>query len=155
MGEKGIKIITTNKKAHFNYFLSDFIECGISLSGTEIKSLRTNGCSLSDAYVIIRNYEAFVLNMHISPYKQGTIYNLDPVRNRKLLLHKKEIIKLDYKVNQGGYTLVPTKVYLKNGKCKVEIALAKGKKLYDKREDIKNRDIKKDIDMNIKNHNDY
>ncbi len=139
--ESGIKIITSNKKAHFNYFLSEFTECGIALMGTEIKSLRTHGCSLNDAYVIIRNGEMEVLNMHINPYDKGNIFNHDPLRNRKLLLHKKEIRWFDDKVKRDGFTIVPTRVYLKKGKAKVEIALAKGKKMYDKRETIKQRDI--------------
>ena len=139
--ESGIKIITSNKKAHFNYFLSEFTECGIALMGTEIKSLRTHGCSLNDAYVIIRNDKMEVLNMHINPYDKGNIFNHDPLRNRKLLLHKKEIRWFDDKVKRDGFTIVPTRVYLKKGKAKVEIALAKGKKMYDKRETIKQRDI--------------
>ena len=153
MRQSGIKIVTTNRKAHFNYFLSDFTECGIALKGTEIKSIRNNNVSINDAYVVIKDNQAFILNMHISSYKEGTIFNVDPMRTRTLLLHKKEIIRFGIKVNQGGYTLVPTKVYFKNGKCKVEIALAKGKKLYDKRDDIKNRDIRRDIDRNIKDFN--
>lgn len=139
--ESGIKIITSNKKAHFNYFLSEFTECGIALMGTEIKSLRTHGCSLNDAYVIIRNGEMEILNMHINPYDKGNIFNHDPLRNRKLLLHKKEIRWFDDKVKKDGFTIVPTRVYLKKGKAKIEIALAKGKKMYDKRETIKQRDI--------------
>ena len=109
--------------------------------GTEIKSLRTHGCSLNDAYVIIRNGEMEVLNMHINPYDKGNIFNHDPLRNRKLLLHKKEIRWFDDKVKKDGFTIVPTRVYLKKGKAKIEIALAKGKKMYDKRETIKQRDI--------------
>lgn len=139
--ETGIKIITSNKKAHFNYFLSEFTECGLALMGTEIKSLRTHGCSLSDAYVVIRNGEMEVLNMHINPYEKGNIFNHDPLRNRKLLVHKKEIKWFDDKVKRDGYTIVPTRVYLKKGRAKIEIALAKGKKLYDKRETTKQRDI--------------
>ena len=140
-----IKIITSNKKAHFNYFLSEFTECGLSLVGTEIKSLRTHGCSLNDAYILIRNGEMEVINMHINPYDKGNIFNHDPLRNRKLLLHKKEIRWFEDKVKRDGYTIVPTRVYLKKGRAKMEIALAKGKKLYDKRETIKQRDIKRGI----------
>ena len=143
--ENGIKIIATNRKAHFNYFLSDFTECGIVLKGTEIKSLRVHSCSIGDSYVIIRNGEAEVLNMHINPYEQGNIFNQDPLRSRKLLLHKKEIKWFADKVQRGGYSIVPTKVYFKHGKCKVEIALAKGKKAYDKRETIKNRDLERNM----------
>ena len=141
----GIKIITSNKKAHFNYFLSEFTECGLVLMGTEIKSLRTHGCSLNDSYIVIRNGEMEVINMHINPYDKGNIFNHDPLRNRKLLLHKKEIRWFDEKVRRDGFTIVPTRVYLKCGRAKIEIALAKGKKLYDKRETIKQRDIKRSI----------
>ena len=140
-----IKIICSNKKAHYNYFLSEFLECGIELKGTEIKSLRENGCSLADSYVIIRNGEAEILNMHINPYSHGSIFNVDPIRTRKLLLHKKQIIHYMVQIQKGGYTVVPTRVYFSKGKCKVEIALAKGKKLYDKRETIKQRDIARKI----------
>ena len=111
MDSKGIKIIATNRKAHFNYFLSDFTECGIVLKGTEIKSLRVHSCSIGDSYVIIRNGEAEILNMHINPYEQGNIFNQDPLRSRKLLLHKKEIKWFADKVQRGGYSIVPTKVY--------------------------------------------
>ena len=135
--ESKIKLITSNKKAHFNYFLSDFTECGLVLVGTEIKSLRWHGCSLNDSYIVIRNGEMEVLNMHINPFDKGNIFNHDPLRTRKLLLHKKEIKWFEDKVKRGGYTIVPTRVYLCKGKAKMEIALAKGKKLYDKREDIK------------------
>lgn len=137
----GIKTIALNKKAHFNYFLSDFLECGIQLKGTEIKSLRVHGCSLVDAYVIIRGGELEVINMFINPYDQGNIFNHEPLRNRKLLAHKKEIRWFIEKVTRGGYTIVPTRCYFKRGRAKIEIALAKGKKLYDKRETIKKRDL--------------
>ena len=142
---EGIKIISTNKKAHFNYFLSDFTECGISLKGTEIKSLRVHACSIGDAYIIIRNGEAEIINMHINPYEQGNIFNQDPLRTRKLLLHKKEIKFFEVNAQKLGFSIVPTKVYFKQGKCKVEIALAKGKKLYDKRETIKQRDLERSM----------
>ena len=143
--ETGIKIITSNKKAHFNYFLSDFTECGIVLVGTEIKSIRWHGCSLNDSYVVIRNGEMEVLNMHINPFDKGNIFNHDPLRTRKLLLHKKEIRWFEDKIKRGVYTIVPTLVYFRKGRVKVEIALAKGKKLFDKRETIKLRDIKRGI----------
>lgn len=148
MKESSVKIIATNKKAHFNYFLSDFLECGIALKGTEIKSLRVHGCTIGDAYVIIRNGEAEIINMHISPYEQGNIFNHDPLRSRKLLLHKKEIKWFLEKITRDGYTIVPTKIYFRKGKAKVEIALAKGKKNYDKRETIKQRDIERDLRKN-------
>jgi SsrA-binding protein len=153
MKEVGIKIITNNKKAHFNYFLSDFLECGLELYGTEIKSLRVNGCGLNDSYVIFKNNEAFILNMNIAPYKEGNIFNKDPLRTKKLLLHKKEIIKLQTKVKVEGYTIVPTKVYFKDGLAKVEIALGTGKKLYDKREDMKEKDHKDEMDKARKEKN--
>ncbi len=137
----GIKIIANNRKAHFNYFLSEFTECGIVLFGTEIKSLRVHSCSLADSYVIVRNGEMEVVNMHINPYDHGNIFNQDPLRSRKLLLHKREIRYFEEQIKRGGFTVVPTKVYFKNGRAKVEIALAKGKKLYDKRETTKQRDL--------------
>lgn len=142
---ENIKVIATNKKAHFNYFLSDFTECGIVLVGTEIKSLRSHACSIGDAYVLIRQAEMEIINMHINPYEQGNIFNHDPLRARKLLLHKRQINWFNNQVKKGGFTIIPTKVYLKNGKAKVEIALAKGKKLYDKRETIKKRDLERDL----------
>jgi len=145
-----IHIVCVNKKAGFNYFLSEFTECGIALKGTEIKSLRKNSCNISDSYVVIKSGEAVVLNMHIPTYKEGNIFNHDPLRNRTLLLHKKEIKYFENKVKQGGFTIVPTKVYFKKGKAKVEIALAKGKKLYDKRETEKRRDDERMIDRAIK-----
>lgn len=148
VSKESIKIISTNKKAYFNYFLSDFTECGIALKGTEIKSLRVHSCSLSDSYIVFRNHEAEVINMHINPYDKGNIFNHDPLRNRKLLLHKAEIRFFEDAIKKGGYTVVPTKAYFKNGKCKLEIALAKGKKLYDKRETIKERDLKREMRYN-------
>lgn len=135
------KVIATNKKAHFNYFLSDFLEAGIELQGSEIKSIRNGGCSLNDSYIVIKNGEAILLNMNISPYDKASNFTHEPLRNRKLLLHKNEINKFADKIKLSGYTLVPTQVYLYNGRCKVEVALGKGKKLFDKRDTIKNRDL--------------
>lgn len=152
MEKEGIKILVKNSKAHYNYFLSDFLECGIALRGTEIKSLRINGASLNDAYVIISNNEAFILNMHIALYDKGNIFNHDPLRTRKLLLHKMEIIRLRQKIEEKGFTVIPTKIYLKHGLVKVEIALGKGKKNYDKREDLKTRDDKRMMDRVVKNN---
>ena len=146
MKSSGIKIIAQNKKAAFNYFLSDFTECGIELKGTEIKSLRVNGATIGDSYIVIRNGNAEIINMYIKHYEQGNLFNHDPLRSRRLLLHKKEIKWFEIKMKQGGFTVVPTKIYLRGGKAKVEIALAKGKKLYDKRETIKERVIKRDMD---------
>ncbi len=153
MKQSGQKIIAKNSKASFNYFLSDFVECGIALVGTEIKAMRVHGASLSDAYVIIRNGEAYILNMHIAPYDKGNIFNHEPLRTRKLLLHKKEILKLGQKAKEKQFSLIPTKVYLKNGRAKVEIALGKGKKLYDKRESEKSKDDKLKIAKAIKDYN--
>ena len=144
--EKRIKIITTNKKASFNYFLSEFMEAGIELKGTEIKSLRVNGATINDSYIVIRNGEAEIINMYIKTYDHGNIFNHEPTRNRKLLLHKREIRFLDMKIRAGGFIVVPTKVYFSHGKAKVEIALAKGKKLYDKRETEKRRDIERSFE---------
>ena len=145
MKSSGIKIIAQNKKASFNYFLSDFTECGIELKGTEIKSLRVHGATIGDSYIVIRNGNAEIINMYIKPYDHGNLFNHDPLRSRRLLLHKKEIYWFEDKMKQGGFTVVPTKIYLSKGKAKVEIALAKGKKLYDKRETIKQRDIERNI----------
>ena len=135
-----IKLLVSNNKAKFLYFLEDFLECGIELKGSEIKSIRHNGASLKDSYVIFKNGEAFLLNMHIAPYEHGNNFNHEPNRTRKLLMHKKEIVKMEQKAKEKVMTVVPTKVYLKKGKLKIEIALAKGKKLFDKRETIKKRD---------------
>ncbi|HBF68076.1 MAG TPA: SsrA-binding protein [Firmicutes bacterium] len=147
-----IKILVNNSKAYFNYFLEDFIECGIELKGTEIKSLRKNGATLNDSYVVIRNQEAYLVNMHIAPYDQGNIFNHDPNRTRKLLLHKLEIFKMERKAIEKSFVIIPTKIYLKKGKAKVEIALGKGKKKYDKREVIKERDDKRMMDRIKKNN---
>lgn len=140
------KVILKNSKAFFNYFLEDFLECGIELKGTEIKSIRKNGASLADSYVVIRNGEVYLLNMHIAPYDHGNIFNHEPNRTRKLLLHKKEIMKMEQKATLKAMTIIPVKVYLKRGKVKVEIALGKGKKNYDKRDVIKERDDKRMMD---------
>ena len=148
-----IKVLVNNSKAKFLYFLEDFLEAGIELKGSEIKSIRHNGASLRDSYVIFKNEAAFILNMHIAPYEKGNSFNHEPNRTRKLLLHKKEIRRMSQKAKEKAMTIVPTKVYLKKGKVKIEIALAKGKKLFDKRETIKRRDdermmakAKKDIE---------
>jgi SsrA-binding protein len=134
------KLISTNKKAHFNYFLSEFTEAGIELVGSEIKSLRTGHCSLDDSYVIIKGGEAYILNMNIPVYQANGIFSHEPTRTRKLLLHKDQIVKFAYAVDREGYTIIPVRVYIKRGMAKVQIALGKGKKLWDKRETIKERD---------------
>lgn len=133
-------LLCTNKKAYFNYFLSEFTECGIELKGSEIKALRAGHCSLDDSYVIIKNGECLILNMNIPLYQNNGIFSHEPTRTRKLLLHKKQIRDFDYDVQRDGYSLIPTRVYIKKGRCKVQIALGKGKKNYDKRETIKSRE---------------
>ena len=140
-----------NKKAKFDYEIVDTIEAGIVLKGTEIKSIRLGNANLKDSYAVIKNNEAFLLGMHISIYKEGNIFNHDEVRTRKLLMHKREILKLHDKIRLEGYTLVPLKVYFKNNKAKVLLGLCKGKKNYDKRETIKERDIKRQIEKQSKN----
>lgn len=147
-------VFAQNRKARFHYFLSDFLEVGIELKGTEIKSLRRNGAVISDAYVAFRNNEAFIINMHITEYEEGNIFNHEPTRTRKLLMHKREILKYQSKIQEKGYTILPIKVYLYHGRAKLEIALGKGKKLYDKRETIKTRDIERNIQKTMKDHKD-
>lgn len=134
-----------NKKAYFNYFIEKEIEAGIVLVGTEIKSIRNNKVNLTDSFVRIKNNEAYIINMFIEKYDKGNIFNHDETRERKLLLHKREIKKIYEQIKKEGYTLVPLKVYMKNNKAKVLIGLAKGKKMYDKRETIKKRDLERDI----------
>jgi SsrA-binding protein len=138
----GEKLITTNRKAHFNYFLSDFQEAGIALLGSEIKAMRLGHCSLDDSYVIIKNNEAFILNMNIPLFQENGIFSHDPVRTRKLLLHKAQILRLEEASTREGYTIIPIRVYLKKGYAKVQIALGKGKKNWDKRATIKERETK-------------
>ncbi len=146
-----MKIVSQNKKAFHDYFILDTFEAGIELKGTEIKSVRKGNTNLKDSFIRIKNNEAFIENMHIAPYEQGNIFNHEPLRTRKLLLHKKEIKKLQKEVKENGLTIVPTKLYFNTSKLKVEIALARGKKLYDKRQDLKARDAKRDIDKALKN----
>ena len=141
-----------NRKARHDYYIEEEYECGIVLKGTEIKSIRKGSCNFKDSYAIIRNQELYLLNMFISHYDQGNIFNHDETRNRKLLMHKKEIIKIDQKIKLQGYTLVPLKLYFKNNKAKILIGLCKGKKNYDKRETIKERDIKRKLDKTLKNN---
>lgn len=134
-----------NRQANHNYFIYDTYECGIVLTGTEIKSLRNGKCNIKDSYGIIRNGEVYLLNTHISSYEQGNIFNHEETRSRKLLLHKKEILKINNKLNQEGYTVVPLKIYFKGSKAKVLIGLCKGKKTYDKKETLKEKDIQREI----------
>jgi len=147
---KGTKLIAQNKKAYHDYFIEETIQAGISLAGTEVKSLRMGKCSLKESYIQIKDGEAFIYNMHISPYEQGNIFNKDPLRPRRLLLHKAQIRKWDHEVRAAGYTVVPLKVYFDRSYVKVDIALAKGKKLYDKRADMAAREAKRDIDRAMK-----
>lgn len=150
MAKDGEKLVAQNKKAHFEYFLEELFEAGISLSGTEVKSLRQGKCSLKESFVRIENAEAFLYNMHISPYEQGNIFNKDPLRTRKLLLHKSEIKRLLGRVKTAGYTIVPVKIYFKGNYAKVQIALAKGKKLYDKRDDLAKKDQRREAEKAFK-----
>lgn len=140
-----------NKKAYFDYYIEEEIECGIVLKGTEIKSIRSGLANLKDCYAIIKNGEVYLLNMYISKYDDASIFNHDERRTRKLLLNKKEILKLRDKVEVSGYTLVPVKLYFKGNKAKILLGIAKGKKNYDKRESLKEKDIKREIDKTLKN----
>jgi len=140
MANENYKLVANNKKARHEFFIEDTLEVGIVLTGTEIKSIRNGKVNLKESYANIKDGEVFIYSMHISPYEQGNIYNVDPLRERKLLLHKKEIRKLIGYIQQKGYSLIPLKLYLKNGKAKLELAVAKGKKLHDKRQSIAKRD---------------
>ena len=148
--KEGIKLIANNKKAFYDYFIDDTYEAGIALVGTEVKSLRMGKCSLKESFIRIEHGEVFVYNMHISPYEKGNIFNKDPLRVRKLLLHRYEINKLMGKVAEKGYTLVPLKVYLKDSLVKVEIGLARGKKLYDKRDTFAKKDQKREAEREFR-----
>jgi len=147
-----MKIIASNKKASHEYFLLDTYECGIVLKGTEIKSVRAGKVSIADSFARISNGEVFIVNMHISKYDHGNQFNHDETRSRKLLLHKKQIIKISNKVNQDALTIIPTKVMMEQGLCKIEIALAKGKKNYDKRQSLKEKDSQRQIEKSLKDH---
>jgi SsrA-binding protein len=147
------KVVATNREAYHNFHIIETIECGIALTGTEVKSIREGRCNLKDSYGQIRQGEAWLLNAHISPYSHGNRENHEPLRTRKLLLHKKEINKLSGKAQEKGLTLVPTKMYFKNGRLKVELAVAKGKKLYDKRETEKRREADREARATLKERN--
>jgi len=152
----GEKLIANNKKAYHDYFIKDTYEAGIELFGTEVKSLRMGKCSLKESFIRIDNKgEVIVYGMHISPYEKGNIFNKDPLRPRKLLLHKYEINKLKAEIEQKGFTIVPLKVYFKDGLAKVEIGLAQGKKLYDKRETLAKKDQQRDIERALANKGRY
>ena len=152
----GIKMVANNKKAYHDYFIDDKFEAGIELFGTEVKSIRMGKCSIKEAFIKIESDgQVYVFGMHISPYEKGNIFNKDPLRPKKLLMHKAEIRKLQGKIAEKGYTLVPVEVYLKGGLVKVQIALAKGKKLYDKRDDIAKKDQRREAERNFKVKNLY
>ena len=153
MSKESTRLIANNKKAYHDYFIEDTYEAGIALVGTEVKSLRMGKCSLKESYIQLKSGECFVLGMHVSPYEKGNIFNRDPLRVRRLLLHDYEIRKLQAGVDKQGYTIVPLKVYFKGQLVKAEIGLAKGKKLYDKRDDAAVRDAKRQIDRVMKERN--
>ncbi len=147
---EGIKIIAQNRKARHDYFVEESLEAGLALHGTEVKSLRRGQCNLKDCFALVRDGEVFVHGMHISPYEQGNIYNVDPMRPKKLLLHKAQIRRLREQVMQQGYALVPLEIYLKDGLMKLQLGVCKGKKNYDKRDDMAKRDAKRAIERTMR-----
>ncbi len=155
MAKEAVKLIANNKKAYHDYFIEDTWESGIELFGTEVKSLRTGKCSIKEAFIRIEHGEVIVYGMHVSPYEKGNIFNKDPLRPRKLLLHRHEINRIGSKIAEKGYTLVPLRVYFKGSLAKVEIGLAKGKKLYDKRQDIAKKDMRRETERDFKVKNLY
>ena len=152
---EGIKLIANNKKAYHDYFIDETYEAGVALHGTEVKSVRMGKCSVKESFIRIENGEVIAYGLHISPYEKGNIFNRDPLRPKKLLLHKYEINKLAGKIAEKGYTLVPLKVYIKGDLIKVEIGLARGKKLYDKRQDIAKKDQRREVEREFKVKNLY
>ena len=155
MSKESIKLIANNKKAYHDYFIENTYEAGISLHGTEVKSLRMGKCSVKEAFIRPEGNEMFIYQMHISPYEKGNIFNKDPLRPRKLLLHKQEIRKMIGQAAQKGYTFVPLKVYFKGSLVKIEVGLARGKKLYDKRDDIAKKDMRRETEREFKIKNLY
>ena len=155
MGKDSIKLIANNKKAYHDYFIEDTYEAGVALHGTEVKSLRMGKCSIKESFVRIEKGEVIVYGMHISPYEKGNIFNKDPLRPKKLLMHRYEINKITGKIAEKGYTLVPLRVYFKDSLVKVEIGLARGKKLYDKRQDIAKKDMRREAEKEFKVRNLY
>ena len=153
MKDQAKKLIANNKKAYHDYFIEETYEAGIALAGTEVKSLRLGQCSIKEAFVSVKDGEIFIYHMHINPYEKGNIFNKDPLRTRKLLLHKSEIRKLAGAVSVKGYTIMPLSVYFNKGRVKVEIGLARGKKLYDKRDTIAKKDQKRDLEREFKERN--
>lgn len=150
MSKEPLKLIANNKKAYHDYFIEEKYEAGLQLHGTEVKSLRMGKCSIKEAYVKVDGNEVFIYGMNISPYEKGNIFNKDPLRVRKLLLHKAEIRKLIGKTSDVGYTIMPLQVYFKDGYAKIEIGLAKGKKLYDKRDDLHKKDMRREVERDYK-----
>ncbi len=150
MAKEEMKLVANNKKAYHDYFIEEKYEAGLVLHGTEVKSLRMGKCSVKEAFIRIENNEVFIYGMHISPYEKGNIFNKDPLRVKKLLLHKQQIRKLIGNSSEKGYTIVPLQVYFKDGRAKIEIGLAKGKKLYDKRQDIARKDQKREAEKELK-----
>ena len=153
MSKEAMKLVANNKKAYHDYFVEEKIEAGLVLHGTEVKSLRMGKCSIKESFIRIENGEMFVYGMHISPYEKGNIFNKDPLRVKKLLLHKAEINKLTGKIKEKGFTIVPLQVYFKEGKAKMEIGLCRGKKLYDNRQDIAKKDQKREAEKEFKIRN--
>ena len=153
MANEGMKLIANNKKAYHDYFIEEKYEAGLVLHGTEVKSLRQGKCSIKESFIRIKNCEMFIYGMHVSPYEKGNIFNKDPLRIKKLMLHKYEINKLAGKLAEQGYTLVPLQVYFSKGRAKMEIGLAKGKKLYDKRQDIAKKDQRRENERDFKIRN--
>ena len=150
MGKESIKLVANNKKAYYDYFIDEKFEAGIELFGTEVKSIRMGKCSVKEAFVKIDKGEVYVCGMHISPYEKGNIFNKDPLRSRRLLMHKREILRLFAKVKQDGYALVPLSLYFRGPRVKLEVGLAKGKKLYDKRASAAAKDAKREMDRTMK-----
>lgn len=150
MAKEEMKLVANNKKAYHDYFIEEKYEAGLVLHGTEVKSLRMGKCSIKEAFIRIENNEVFIYGMHISPYEKGNIFNKDPLRVRKLLLHRQQIRKLIGNSSEKGYTIVPLQVYFKDGRAKIEIGLAKGKKLYDKRQDIAKKDQRREAEKELK-----
>ena len=150
MPQKGVKVIAQNRRARHDYFVLETWEAGLELKGTEVKSIRLGKCNLKDSFAMVRDGEMFVQGMHISPYEKGSYFNTDPMRPKKLLMHRSEIRKCQQQVMQQGLALIPLSVYLKDGRMKLELALCKGKKLYDKRDDMAKRDAKRDIERTMR-----
>lgn len=153
MAKEAMKLVANNKKAYHDYFVDEKFEAGLALHGTEVKSLRLGQCSIKEAFIRIENGEVWIYGMHISPYEKGNIFNKDPLRPKKLLLHRKEIDKLLGKIKEKGFTIVPLEVYFKDGRAKIEIGLCRGKKNYDKREDIAKKDMRREAEREFKVRN--